>query len=249
LKNGRRITVTAACPMDLSQYPMDSQLCSLELESFGHSMSDIHYNWQDGDESVKISPDVSLPNFDVLGCRQRLIEASLPTGNYSRLMVDFQFSRASGHFKLLYFFPAGVLVVFSWLSFLVDNKKTMPRLTIGMAPLFSIIFLEIQAVQQTSPISYLKALDIYLVFCGFLVFVSILLTVLPNFLMMIKDLKDDTEDPGEGHVMAKGGGFRLFQINCFCLVIFPVIFLVFNLAFWNIYTGSELVDGLINIEA
>ena len=31
-----------------------------------------------------MSPDVSLPQFDVLGHRQRIVEASLSSGNYSR---------------------------------------------------------------------------------------------------------------------------------------------------------------------
>ena len=33
---------------------------------------------------VQMSPDVSLPQFDVLGHRQRIVEASLSSGNYSR---------------------------------------------------------------------------------------------------------------------------------------------------------------------
>ena len=43
-------------------------------------MSDIHYKWNDGLNSVQISSDVSLPQFKVLGHRQRTIEASLSTG-------------------------------------------------------------------------------------------------------------------------------------------------------------------------
>ena len=34
--------------------------------------------------NVQMSPDVSLPQFDVLGHRQRIVEASLSSGNYSR---------------------------------------------------------------------------------------------------------------------------------------------------------------------
>ena len=43
-------------------------------------MSDIHYKWNAGLNSVQISSDVSLPQFKVLGHRQRTIEASLSTG-------------------------------------------------------------------------------------------------------------------------------------------------------------------------
>ena len=44
-------------------------------------MSDIRYQWNDGINSVQISSDVSLPQFKVLGHRQKTIEASLSTGS------------------------------------------------------------------------------------------------------------------------------------------------------------------------
>ena len=37
-----------------------------------------------------MSPDVSLPQFVVIGHRQRQIEVSLSSGNYSRLLADVQ---------------------------------------------------------------------------------------------------------------------------------------------------------------
>ena len=36
----------------------------------------------------QMSPDVSLPQFDVLGHRQRIVEASLSSGNYSRYCMN-----------------------------------------------------------------------------------------------------------------------------------------------------------------
>ena len=48
------------------------------------------YEWHDGFRSVQMSPDVSLPQFVVIGHRQRQIEVSLSSGNYSRLLADVQ---------------------------------------------------------------------------------------------------------------------------------------------------------------
>ena len=50
-------------------------------------MSDIRYKWNDGLNSVQVSGDVSLPQFKVLGHRQKTIEASLSTGEYSIFFV------------------------------------------------------------------------------------------------------------------------------------------------------------------
>jgi glycine receptor alpha-3 len=79
-----RLTIKATCPLDLQYFPMDKQMCTLEIESFGYTMSDLKFRWEDGPKSVQMSPDVSLPQFDVLGHRQRIVEASLSSGNYSR---------------------------------------------------------------------------------------------------------------------------------------------------------------------
>lgn len=46
-------------------------------------MADIRYKWNDGLNSVQVSGDVSLPQFKVLGHRQKTIEASLSTGQYT----------------------------------------------------------------------------------------------------------------------------------------------------------------------
>ena len=46
----------------------------------GYTMADIRYKWNDGLNSVQVSGDVSLPQFKVLGHRQKTIEASLSTG-------------------------------------------------------------------------------------------------------------------------------------------------------------------------
>ena len=46
--------VKATCPMDLTFFPMDSQLCMLEMESYGYTMADLVYVWHDGITSVEV---------------------------------------------------------------------------------------------------------------------------------------------------------------------------------------------------
>ena len=79
--------------MNLAHFPFDIQMCTVEIgeeqcssvdiynrvfsESFGYTMSDLKYAWNSGHNSVQMSPDVSLPQFNILGHRQRLIEVTL----------------------------------------------------------------------------------------------------------------------------------------------------------------------------
>ncbi|KAM9061445.1 gamma-aminobutyric acid receptor subunit pi isoform 2-T3 [Sarcophilus harrisii] len=43
-----RITTTVTCNMDLSKYPMDTQTCKLQLESWGYDGSDVEFTWLRG---------------------------------------------------------------------------------------------------------------------------------------------------------------------------------------------------------
>ena len=95
-----RLTIKATCPMNLANFPFDSQMCTVEIESFGYTMADLKYKWNDGNKSVQMSPDVALPQFLVLGHRQRFIEVSLSSGNYSRLLADVQFIRSMGYYMI-----------------------------------------------------------------------------------------------------------------------------------------------------
>uniref|UniRef100_A0A3B5BIM3 Glycine receptor alpha 3 n=1 Tax=Stegastes partitus TaxID=144197 RepID=A0A3B5BIM3_9TELE len=51
-KNGNvlysiRLTLTLSCPMDLKNFPMDVQTCIMQLESFGYTMNDLIFEWQE----------------------------------------------------------------------------------------------------------------------------------------------------------------------------------------------------------
>ena len=88
----------------------------------GYTMADIRYQWNDGLNSVQISSDVSLPQFKVLGHRQKTIEASLSTGNYSRLACEIQFVRSMGYYLIQIYIPSRYNFLFPLPSFYFVTK-------------------------------------------------------------------------------------------------------------------------------
>lgn len=62
---GMRFTTTLACNMDLHYYPLDSQNCTVEIESYGYTMSDVLMYWQP--TPVLGVFDTELPQFTILG--------------------------------------------------------------------------------------------------------------------------------------------------------------------------------------
>lgn len=55
----------------------------------GYTMRDIRYKWNEGPNSVGVSNEVSLPQFKVLGHRQRAMEISLTTGTSQEVLFMF----------------------------------------------------------------------------------------------------------------------------------------------------------------
>ncbi|XP_039546927.1 glycine receptor subunit alpha-1 isoform X2 [Pimephales promelas] len=66
-KNGNvlysiRLTLTLSCPMDLKNFPMDVQTCIMQLESFGYTMNDLIFEWQEKGP-VQVADGLTLPQF------------------------------------------------------------------------------------------------------------------------------------------------------------------------------------------
>ena len=130
-----RLTVKATCPMDLTYFPMDSQMCTLEIESYGYTMDDMVYVWKEDQRSVEVSPDVALTEFYVVGYRQRRVLEVLTSGNYSRLCADIQFSRSTGYYIIQVGFLVWTLIETLALTLVIIT----PNLTLHFNHLFEML--------------------------------------------------------------------------------------------------------------
>ena len=57
-----RISTSISCGMKLHYFPLDSQECAIQLESFGFTTDDLELRWKDIDEPVQTS-EFDLPEF------------------------------------------------------------------------------------------------------------------------------------------------------------------------------------------
>ncbi|CAG7832010.1 unnamed protein product [Allacma fusca] len=169
-----RLTVTASCPMDLRHFPMDSQLCNIEIESFGYTMSDIRYKWAKGPNSVGVSNEVSLPQFKVWGYKQRAHEISLSTGNYSRLACEILFVRSMGYYLIQIYIPSSLIVVISWVSFWLNRNAAPARVYLGITTVLTMTTLMSSTNKALPKISYVKSIDVFLGTCFVMVFAALL---------------------------------------------------------------------------
>nr|XP_057926431.1 gamma-aminobutyric acid receptor subunit rho-2-like isoform X2 [Doryrhamphus excisus] len=186
-----RVTVTAACNMDFSRFPLDSQTCTLELESYAYTDEDLMLYWKSGDESLSTDDRISLSQFLIqkFHTTSRLAFYS-STGWYNRLYINFTLRRYIFFFLLQTYFPATLMVMLSWVSFWIDRRAVPARVSLGITTVLTMSTI-ITGVNASMPrVSYIKAVDIYLWVSFVFVFLSVLQYAAVNYLTTVRDGKD-----------------------------------------------------------
>uniref|UniRef100_A0A2C9K8H3 Uncharacterized protein n=1 Tax=Biomphalaria glabrata TaxID=6526 RepID=A0A2C9K8H3_BIOGL len=171
---GMRFTTTLACMMDLHNYPLDHQACTVEIESYGYTMDDIVLYWLNNRNAVSGVEDVSLPQFSITNYQTIDKVEGLLTGNYQRLSLIFQLQRNIGYFIFQTYLPSILIVMLSWVSFWINHEATSARVALGITTVLTMTTIS-NGVRSSLPrISYVKAIDIYLVMCFVFVFAALL---------------------------------------------------------------------------
>merc|ERR1711942_137333 len=198
--------------------------------------------------SVQLSPDVSLPEFVVLGHRQRLVEASLSSGNYSRLLADVVFVRAVGPYLIQVYLPLALLVMISWLALWL--RDVTGRVGLCMISVLAVIIIIIPIRSSVPWISYFTAMDVYFYACFFSIFAILMESVCVSFITTwIKDREIKDQGKGRGNKFMRG--FDPKYLDWISRIGFPIIFLIFNIVHNSTYSGiakKNMVDDLIHLE-
>ncbi|KAE9556404.1 hypothetical protein FO519_000289 [Halicephalobus sp. NKZ332] len=168
-----RLTVIANCPMNLHTFPLDIQICALEVESYGYSTADIIYHWHQHN-SVTIDENVHLAHFTIGDHFHIERTITLSTGNYSRLTTYFTFKRNIGFYLIQIYFPASLIVVISFVSFWLDRAAIQARVGLGVTTVLTMTTLMTSTNASLPKVSYVKGLDVFLGVCFFIVFTSLL---------------------------------------------------------------------------
>ncbi|XP_054846577.1 glycine receptor subunit beta isoform X1 [Eublepharis macularius] len=132
-----RLSVTLSCPLDLTLFPMDTQRCKMQLESFGYTTDDLQFNWQSS-EPVQLDK-IALPQFDI---KKEDIECGnctkyyKGTGYYTCIETIFTLRRQVGFYMMGVYAPTLLIVVLSWLSFWINPDASAARVPLGNLHLY-----------------------------------------------------------------------------------------------------------------
>ncbi|XP_077631050.1 gamma-aminobutyric acid receptor subunit rho-3 isoform X1 [Crocuta crocuta] len=185
-----RITVSAMCFMDFSRFPLDTQNCSLELESYAYTEEDLMLYWKHGNKSLTTDEHISLSQFFV----EEFSASSgfafySSTGWYNRLFINFVLRRHIFFFVLQTYFPAMLMVMLSWVSFWIDRRAVPARVSLGITTVLTMSTI-ISGVSASMPqVSYIKAVDVYLWVSSLFVFLSVIEYAAVNYLTTVEEQK------------------------------------------------------------
>ncbi|XP_006809827.1 gamma-aminobutyric acid receptor subunit rho-1 [Neolamprologus brichardi] len=186
-----RVTVTAMCNMDLSRFPLDTQTCSLEIESYAYTDDDLMLYWKKGNESLNTDDRISLSQFLIQKFHTTTKLAFYSsTGWYNRLYIHFTLRRHIFFFLLQTYFPATLMVMLSWVSFWIDRRAVPARVPLGITTVLTMSTI-ITGVNASMPrVSYIKAVDIYLWVSFVFVFLSVIEYAAVNYLSTVQERKE-----------------------------------------------------------
>ncbi|XP_043542698.1 gamma-aminobutyric acid receptor subunit rho-2-like isoform X2 [Chiloscyllium plagiosum] len=248
-----RVTVTAMCNMDFSCFPLDTQTCSLEIESYAYTEDDLMLYWKGDKDALKTDEKVSLSQFLI----QRFHTTSKlafysSTGWYNRLYINFTLRRHIFFFLLQTYFPATLMVMLSWVSFWIDRLAVPARVS---------LVLEYAAVNYLTTVQERKERKFQEKFpctCGItstkdLMFDGTFSEADANSLAGYTRTSIITDDRvkqvhlsigAESNLQKKSRlrefvGMRIMKnthiIDKYCRMIFPASYILFNLVYWSVY--------------
>nr|AAD17896.1 gamma-aminobutyric-acid receptor rho-3 subunit precursor [Morone americana] len=186
-----RITVTALCSMDFSSFPLDTQNCSLELESYAYAYNenDLCSTGRTGTIPLR-TDEIVLSQFFVEDFQPSFgLAFYSSTGWYNRLYINFILRRHIFFFMLQTYFPTMLMVMLSWVSFWIDRRAVPARVSLGITTVLTMSTI-ITGVSASMPqVSYVKAVDIYLWASFLFVFLSVIEYAAVNYFTTVEEMK------------------------------------------------------------
>ncbi|XP_031562056.1 gamma-aminobutyric acid receptor subunit rho-1-like isoform X2 [Actinia tenebrosa] len=168
----RMTIIVAECNMELHDFPMDTQKCSLKFSSYTYNENLIKLSWVKGTPATVAAKSLAQFYFKKLETRKYVEQYEL--GNYSVVEVEFYFSRRLGYFLIQVYAPDIFIVMLSWIVFWMDRNDMGNRMALGITTILTIMFL-MGSINAAMPrVSYPKALDWYLMISFALVFLALI---------------------------------------------------------------------------
>lgn len=236
----QRLTLTLACDMIFSNYPMDSQTCRIELGSYAYSTQDLMFHWRKDAIAVEVNEEISLPeyhlkNVSAIVCSQNIIS----TGSFACLRAYFFFERRLRIYILSTYLPSMLVVLLSWVSFWIDLEAVPARISLGILTMLTIT-MQSSGQGRFPAVSFTKAIDVWMAACIVFVFGAFIEYAIVNVLARrgkINAVAISKATATEDITQIKKSKMLITapMVDMISRVVFPILFFIFNAVYWPSY--------------
>ncbi|XP_033865148.2 gamma-aminobutyric acid receptor subunit alpha-5 [Acipenser ruthenus] len=171
-----RLTISAECPMQLEDFPMDAHACPLKFGSYAYPDSEVVYIWTSGAaRSVVVAEDGSrLNQYHLIGqtVGREVIRTS--TGQYTVMTAHFHLKRKIGYFVIQTYLPCIMTVILSQVSFWLNRESVPARTVFGVTTVLTMTTLSISARNSLPKVAYATAMDWFIAVCYAFVFSALI---------------------------------------------------------------------------
>ncbi|CAI5454153.1 unnamed protein product [Caenorhabditis angaria] len=216
-----RVQVKGPCSMDFSAFPMDRQSCHLTLESFSYNNQEVNMQWINWTQPLSLmKEEIVLPDFVLTNYSTSLKQETYPAGIWNELTMTFVFSRRYGWYIFQAYIPTYLTIFISWISFCLGPKMIPARTMLGVNSLLALTFQFGNIMRNLPRVSYVKALDVWMLVCLTFVFSSLLeLAIIGSMGARSENQQNQKSDesPGEEKVIGEvncGAQLMMTPPNC-----------------------------------
>ncbi|ESO11402.1 hypothetical protein HELRODRAFT_116784 [Helobdella robusta] len=178
-------------------------------------------------------------------------------GFFPCITILFNLQREIGYFLIQVYVPSILVVILSWVSFWINIEASPARVSIGLLTVLTTTTMSAGARAALPRVSYIKALDVWMIVCLVFVFTSLLEYAVVNVISRrVSGRGKRCFSSGSSGVFdCKGrhgcgsrncrrysgtpdGKTQAVNIDKFSRQVFPVSFLIFNIIYWVIYSSN-----------
>ncbi|KAJ7406973.1 hypothetical protein BTVI_64322 [Pitangus sulphuratus] len=170
------LTISAECPMQLEDFPMDAHACPLKFGSYAYPNSEVIYVWTNSTTtSVVVAEDGSrLNQYHLMGQTVGTENISTSTGEYTIMTAHFHLKRKIGYFVIQTYLPCIMTVILSQVSFWLNRESVPARTVFGVTTVLTMTTLSISARNSLPKVAYATAMDWFIAVCYAFVFSALI---------------------------------------------------------------------------
>ncbi|XP_055952693.1 glycine receptor subunit alpha-2-like [Argiope bruennichi] len=254
-----KLTLELSCAMKFEAYPHDTQTCSLKMESLSYTTDDLIFDWEPKYPLV-VEPTIELPQHILVETKLGDCMQEYSTGNFTCIEVMFTLERRLGYYLFHTYIPTCLIVIMSWISFWIRADAVPARVTLCVTSLLTLATQHAQSQKSLPPVSYIKAIDIFMSTCTLFVFSSLMEYAIVNIVIgqaeerekmantimtevQMIHMESQTRLPNGTRIVRSPSLRRrseilerqALKIDKVSRIIFPVLFVILNIAYWSYY--------------